>query len=40
MSERERRIEIDGASLRVVERGDPAGRPLLFLHGGMGTLHD
>lgn len=33
-------LEIDGAAIYVEERGDPAGPPLLMLHGGLGSLHD
>lgn len=33
-------IESAGARLHAQETGDPSGRPLLFLHGGGGTLQD
>lgn len=33
-------FEIDGASIYVEEQGNPTGQPLVFLHGGMGTIED
>lgn len=30
----------EDAVLRIVEQGDPAGRPLLFLHGGLGLAEE
>lgn len=34
------KIDVDGASLHVEERGTPTGPELLFMHGGAGTLDD
>jgi pimeloyl-ACP methyl ester carboxylesterase len=33
-------VEVDGAALFVEETGDPAGSPVLFLHGGLGSIDD
>lgn len=35
-----RKIEADGATLHIEERGTPKGLEILFLHGGAGTLDD
>lgn len=34
------RIRIEGADLHVRIDGNPSGRPLVFLHGGLGSLED
>jgi pimeloyl-ACP methyl ester carboxylesterase len=33
-------VEIDGAHIHTQTAGTPHGRPLVFLHGGLGTLDD
>ncbi|WP_323781970.1 alpha/beta hydrolase [Leisingera sp.] len=40
MHAQNRKIITEGAALHVQEQGDPAGPPLLFLHGGGGSLQD
>lgn len=40
MLDESRAVHVDGAVLRTRRVGDPAGRPLLFLHGGLGTMED
>ncbi len=35
-----RHIEIDGAQIYVEEKGRPDGPPLIFLHGGLGSIMD
>lgn len=40
MGEQNRAVMVAGAALHVTEQGDPAGRSLLFLHGGGGSAQD
>ena len=40
MVEETRALHVDGGVLRTRRVGDPAGRPLLFLHGGLATMED
>ncbi|CCN72693.1 alpha/beta fold hydrolase [Vibrio nigripulchritudo] len=40
MFQQEGHLKIDGASIYYEVSGDPTGKPLLFLHGGLGCMYD